>query len=134
MPEADDKEIRSLNKDITYTARRVNEDFTQIEKWLEANEMAAHPGKTKVMMAESCPALNAAEDIEIYLKNHKLSDADSNKYQGVHVDSTLTWNYHLQYLCKRVYPKLRVFNRFSSFLSKRHTSVNLQANYPTNYG
>lgn len=76
MPGADDTEIHSSNKDITYAAKRVNEDFTQIEKWLEANEMAAHPGKTEVMMAGSRPALTAAEDIEIYLKNHKLNNVN----------------------------------------------------------
>lgn len=76
LPEADDTEIHSSNKDITYAAKRVNEDFTQIEKWLEANEMAAHPGKTEVMMAGSRPALTAAEDIEIYLKNHKLNNVN----------------------------------------------------------
>lgn len=82
--------------------------------------MVAHPGKSNVMLLGSRPALKAAIDtnIDIYLQGHRLNEVDSYKYLGVYVDRNLSWDYHMKYICQRVYPKLRMLNRISSFLSQ----------------
>ena len=38
------------------------------------------------------------------------------KYLGVVVDESLSWNNHVSYIASRVYPKLKLLNRISSFL------------------
>lgn len=117
---ADDTEIHFTHKDVITAATRVNQDLAHFEMWLKENEMAAHPGKSNVMVFGSRPSLKAVKDtdIDIYLLNQKLKDVDSYKYLGVYVDSNLSWEYHLKYICQRVYPKLRMLNRISNFLSK----------------
>ena len=72
------------------------------------------------MLLESRPALTAAIDtiIDIYLQDQRLNEVDSYKYLGVYVDRNLSWDYHMKYICQRVYPKLRMLNRISSFLSQ----------------
>ena len=39
------------------------------------------------------------------------------KYLGIVVDESLSWNNHVSYIASRVYPKLKLLNRISSFLS-----------------
>ena len=39
------------------------------------------------------------------------------KYLGVVVDELLSWNNHVSYVASRVYPKVKLLNRTSSFLS-----------------
>ena len=39
------------------------------------------------------------------------------KYLGVVVNESLSWNNHVSYIASRVYPKLKLLNRISSFLS-----------------
>ena len=72
------------------------------------------------MLLGSRPALRAAIDtiIDIYLEDQRLNEVDSYKYLGVYVDRNLSWDYHMKYICQRVYPKLRMLNRISSFLSQ----------------
>ena len=72
------------------------------------------------MLLGSRPALTAAIDtiIDIYLQDQRLNEVDSYKYLGVYVDRNLSWDYHMKYICQRVYPKLRMINRISSFLSQ----------------
>ena len=72
------------------------------------------------MLLGSRPALTAAIDtiIDIYLQDQRLNEVDSYKYLGVYVDRNLSWDYHMKYICQRVYPKLRMLNRISSFLSQ----------------
>ena len=38
-------------------------------------------------------------------------------YLGVVIDESLSWNNHVSYIASRVYPKLKLLNRISSFLS-----------------
>ena len=72
------------------------------------------------MLLGSRPALRAAIDtiIDIYLQDQRLNEVDSYKYLGVYVDRNLSWDYHMKYICQRVYPKVRMLNRISSFLSQ----------------
>ena len=72
------------------------------------------------MLLGSRPALTAAIDtiIDIYLQDQRLNEVDSYKYLGVYVDRNLSWDYHMKYICQRVYPKLRMLNTISSFLSQ----------------
>ena len=53
-----------------------------------------------------------------YLSLRQARLNTSYKYLGVYVDSTLAWKKHLSYMQKRTYPKIRVVNRLSSFLTR----------------
>ena len=52
---------------------------------------------------------------EIKQNDHKLKEVYF-KYLRVFVDSSLNWSPHIDYVCKRTYPKLRLLNRLSCFL------------------
>ena len=52
---------------------------------------------------------------EIKQNDHKLKEVYF-KYFRVFVDSSLNWSPHIDYVCKRTYPKLRLLNRLSCFL------------------
>ena len=117
---ADDTEIHSVDKDVTSAVVCVNQDLAHIDMWLKENEMVAHPEKSNFMLLGSRPALRAAIDtnVDIYLQDQRLNKVDSYKYLGVYVDRNLSWDYHIKYISQRVYPKLRMLNRISSFLSQ----------------
>ena len=89
-----------------------------VEKWLIENEMVAHPKKSEVMKIGSRPSLMDAGDVVVNLNSQILKEVTAYKYLGVLMDTLLTWNEHLSYICKRVYPKLCLLNRTSSFLPR----------------
>ena len=115
---ADDTEIHSSVSDIGSAVDNVNEDLVSIEKWLKENEMVTHPKKSEVMKIGSRPALMNTGDVVIKLNNQILKEVSTYKYFGVLLDNQLIWKDHLLYICKRIYPKLSLLNRLSSFLPR----------------
>lgn len=85
----DDREIHFSHKDVNLAVTRVNQDLSQIEKWLKDNEMAAYPRKSDVMVKASRPVLKTTKetDINIHLQDPKLKNMDCFKYLRVYVDS-----------------------------------------------
>ena len=115
---ADDTEIHSSVSDIGSAVDNVNEDLVSIEKWLKENEMVMHLKKSEVMKIGSRPALMNTGDVVIKLNNQILKEVSTYKYLGVLLDNQLIWKDHLLYICKRIYPKLSLLNRVSSFLPR----------------
>ena len=62
-------------------------------------------------------SIEKAGKLDIFIKDYKLKEVSSYKYLGVYVDISLNWSIHVDYICKRIYPKLKFFNRSSSFPS-----------------
>ena len=60
--------------------------------------------------------LKETKRLSIILIIYHINQERSFKYLGVVVDESLSWNSHMSYVASRVYPKLKLLNRFSSFL------------------
>ena len=97
-------------------AQLLNSDLKDINDWLSNNEMVVHPVKSEAMKIGTKQALKKAGGTEIKLNDHKLKEVSYCKYLGVFVDSSLDWSPHIDHICKRNYPKLRLLNRLSCFL------------------
>ena len=69
------------------------------------------------MIIASYKALKTNRDINIFYGDSILKQQRHFKYLGVVVDESLSWNNHMSYIASRVYPKLKLVNRISSFLS-----------------
>ena len=68
------------------------------------------------MIIASQKALKTNRDITIFYGDSVLKQQRHFKYLGVVVDESLSWNNHVSYIASRVYPKLKLLNRISSFL------------------
>ena len=68
------------------------------------------------MVIASHRAVKTAGDVRIYYGDLLLEQKRSFKYLGVIVDESLSWSSHISYVASRVYPKLKLLNRISSFL------------------
>ena len=69
------------------------------------------------MIIASHKALKTNRDINIFYGDSILKQQRHFKYLGVVVDESLSWNNHVSYVTSRVYPKLKLLSRISSFLS-----------------
>jgi len=69
------------------------------------------------MIIASHKALKTNRDISIFYGDSILKQQGHFKYLGVVVDEPLSWNNHMSYIASRVYPKMKLRNRVSSFLS-----------------
>ena len=60
--------------------------------------------------------LKETKRLSIILIIYHINQERSFRYLGVVVDESLSWNSHMSYVASRVYSKLKLLNRFSSFL------------------
>ena len=94
----------------------MNKDLKRVDKWLADNRMIPNVKKTKSMVIGSRHALKMANDIEIYLDNEILDVVTTFDYLGVRISNILSWEQHVSRICQRLYLKLGLLNRISSFL------------------
>ena len=70
------------------------------------------------MLIGSKHAVKNTRALEIILNGKPMKQSDYFKYLGIYLDHCLTWSKHVAYIQSRVYPKLKLLNRISSFLSR----------------
>ena len=68
------------------------------------------------MVFASHRAGKTARDVRTSYGDSFLEQKRSFKYLGVIVDESFSWNSHVSFVASRVYPKLKLLNRISSFL------------------
>ena len=114
---ADDTEIHASTKDISVRENRVNKDLAGTVSWWNQNGLISNPKKCKAMLIGSKHAVRNTRSLQIVLDGKPVKQSDYFKYLGIYIDPCLTWSKHVTYTQSRVYPKLKLLNRISFFLS-----------------
>ena len=70
------------------------------------------------MFIGSKSVVKNARPLQIVLDWKSMRQSDYFKYLWIYIDHCLAWNKHVTYIQSRVYPKLKLLNRISSFLSR----------------
>ena len=113
---ADDIETHCSHPNLDVAQSQMNKDLKRVDQWLADNRMIPNVKKTKSMVIGSRHALKRANDIEIYLDKEILDVVTTFDYLGVRLTNTLSWEQHVSRISQRLYPKLGLLNRISSFL------------------
>ena len=108
---ADDIEAHCSQSNLDLAQSMINQDLQRVDQWLADNKMIPNVKKTKSMLIGSRQALKKANKIEIYLDNEKLDEVSTFDYLGLRISNTLSWEYHVNRLCQRMYPKFGLLNR-----------------------
>ena len=114
---ADDTELHAISTYINEAERLVNEDLTNIAYWWRQNGLISNRKKCEVMLIGPRNAIATSRDLEILLDGELLKQTNSVKYLGLHIDRNLSWNMHVNVISRRVYPRLKLLNRVSKYLS-----------------
>jgi hypothetical protein len=133
---ADDANIFIIENDIKYTFDKANRVLNDIYLWLDANKLNLNLNKTQYMVFKS----NAVRDnfirdnnLNISVNGVILQRTFCTKYLGVNIDSNLTWEEHVRYLCKKIrslngilYKKRNLFNykcKKNIYYALAHSSI-----------
>ena len=115
---ADDTELHATSSEINIAERLVNEDLTNIANWWRQNGLISNHKKCEVMLIGSRHTTTTSLDLEISLDGNLLKQTNSVKYLGVNIDHNLSWNTHVHAISRRVYPRLKLLNRISKYLTR----------------
>ena len=93
-------------------------DLTNIANWWRQNGLISNHKKCEVMLIRSRHTTTTSRDLEISLDGNLLKQTNSVKYLGVNIDHNLSWNTHVHAISRRVYPRLKLLNRISRYLTR----------------
>ena len=89
--------------------------LNEINNWYNENCLKINITKTNVMLISTRHSKNKGK-LEVKLNGEQLKQVNSVRYLGVEVDSNLTWNVHVKYICRSIYFKLHALRHLSSTL------------------
>ena len=89
-------------------------------EWFHDNYLKANSGKSHVM-------LTTDNKLKINVKGSPISNKKIIKLLGVTVDNKLSFEPHLNLVCKKVSQKLHVLARVSKFISEKKLRVIMKA-------
>ena len=92
-------------------------DLIIVDKWCTLNNMAINPSKTVCKTIGPQRKLSKHIELSLSIQCITLQSVETHKLLGVHLDKNLTWNIHIDKLCKQVNIKINLLKRFSHFLT-----------------
>lgn len=114
---ADDTQIFASSDNYDELVDLLNSDLENISRWLSDNKLQHHATKTKLMFIGSRYNIqNKIGDKSVMFKNVPLIRYRSFKCLGVELDEHLTWEVHVNAICKKVGAGIGLLKRTKPFV------------------
>ena len=123
---ADDSQIFSSAKDCVELNANLNHDLNNVRQWLVKNKLQHHSTKIKLMYVGSNHNLaKIGSDFPIMIKDQLIPRVHSIPCLGVKLDETLSWDEHIEMVCKKSWSEHRNFKVYQALCSCKHFDINL---------
>lgn len=109
---ADDTLISVSARSTQEAADKINDDLTNVSKWLKLNKLKLNIEKTKCMVINSRSEIN----VNIKVENSVIEVVDSYKYLGVILDNKFDFKENIKYVCKKMSKKVGLLGRLRNKL------------------
>ena len=112
---ADDASIYNSVSNLAEVLSSLQQYVDLATEWLHANKLHVNNDKSTSMLLGTRQRINNL-NLHVKIENTSLEICNNSKLLGV--DNCLSWNDHIEYLYKKISPKLGILYRLSKFLSK----------------
>ena len=113
---ADDSAIFFAHKDPVVISAKLSSVLGQCSSWLVNNKLSLHLGKTECILFGPKRKLKNFNDFTICYNNHVIKSTDHVKYLGVYIDNSLSGDYIVDSVVKKVNGRLKFLYRQAKFL------------------
>ena len=114
---AGDTQIFSSANDYAHLVSNLNSDLNNISQWLKQNKLQHHSSKTKLIFAGSKHNLHKInDDIPVTLNGQPVPRVTSISCLGATLDKTLSWDEHIEAICKKVAGGIGTLRRIKTFV------------------
>ena len=112
---ADDTNIYYEAENLNQLQRVVNNELKKVKMWLDVNKLSLNIDKTNFIIFKS-PQHPSPETVSINIGNLPVKKTSYVKFLGVLLDESLSWNYHLTELSKKLARTCGMFFKVRHFL------------------
>ena len=109
---ADDSNLFLSHSNLSTLVDVVNRELELVSKWFRVNKLSLNIKKTNCMLFS-----NRSKEIphDVVIDDIVIKQTDCFKFLGLFIDSSMSWKYHVDYLCKKLARNIGVINRIKCF-------------------
>mgnify|MGYP007006429505 CR=1 FL=1 len=101
---------------VTEVNSVLSRESKPVTQWFQINWVLLSTEKTVSMLFCSRPKMkqlkaSTENGYRVILSDQQLDEVETHKLLGLHVDPLLTWEIHVNYICKRLNTRLFLFNK-----------------------
>ena len=108
---ADDTVIFDAGLNVNDVAQTLQPALDKFSNWCHANKLSLNASKTKLMAFGTRQRVKKCKDVVVNLEGTMLQLVPPYKYLGFQLDSTLSFNYHVNSVSKTVAYKINLLAR-----------------------
>ena len=129
---ADDNTIYDCGKDLSNILENLKHDMKILLKWFRINSLQANPGKFQFMILGKKKNRNS---VKLIMNSTEIEENKKVVLLGITTDNLLTFNEHVDNLCRTANYKLHALRRIKRYLSLEKAKllcnafINSQFNY-----
>ena len=120
---ADDTVIWAKGRNIFEIQDKLQQDLLNVTDWLCDNKLSINATKCKSMLISSPHHPIRNLELSVRINDCILECVSSYKYLGVYLDSTLTFNQHIESLTKKVSKRLGVIAVARKYMSCKQCNI-----------
>ena len=96
----------------------ISSDVDSVNSWCRENAMIINEAKSKCMMIGTSQRLSKLQSrtLNVNLNDQTLDNVDNEKLLGVHLDSHLQFNKHVDVVCRSITSKIALLKRIKRYL------------------
>ena len=115
---ADDTVVYAAGESAEIAKRKLQPAMNQFSAWCKSNKLTLNASKTKLMLFGTRYKVRKARDTIIEIENKPLQIVPSYKYLGFTLDTTLSFNHHVNTVSSMVSYKANLLAKIRKFLTE----------------
>ena len=110
---ADDSNVLLSHSDPNILINTLNIELDKLLQWIRANRLSINLQKTKCMLFS-----NSIDNLphNIKLDDTNIETVSSMKFLGLIIDNKLSWNVHIDSICRKISRNIGIINKVKFFL------------------
>ena len=118
------EDIQTPHKEYT-----LNQELQKVYKWLLTNKLKLNVAKTKYMIFSK--RNKNINPIYLNINNNVIEHVHQFNFLGLHLNSKLTWNTHIEEISKKISRTIGVLKKTTVYSTQQHTIKHIQCTYST---
>ena len=122
---ADDTSILCSDKDIGALSLKLNRNMAKVSEWLYQNKLVLNIPKCQSILFGTHQRLSKCnvDDYNVPINGSSIRQVNEAKLLGVIFDSTLTFQAHIDKICKKISQKLGLLKYLRTILPQDYTKL-----------
>ena len=115
---ADDTVIYFADKNVNIVESVLNKEMEVLDKWMSKNKLLINYNKTVSMLLGTQNMLSKCDALNIQIRKINIKKVETTKYLGLHIDSRLKWDIHVNNMCQKISKMVNFLGRLRYIINE----------------